>query len=116
MKEALLITNEAMSRRLMWYRNLVVCVAVLLVLSPILALILLSWKPLIGLLLLPPLCGYFAIQDGRIVRRWRNAILAMQRSGGLNLANFCCTIEMHRGYPKKTIKAMLETLDERTVR
>lgn len=115
-KKALQLTQETLHCRARWYRNLVVCVSAVLVLAPAVALVLFSWKPLLGLLLLPLFCAIFTLQDGRIVCSWKDAILAMRRSEDLDLSNFCHAIEAHRGYPQKTIKAMLETLDERTKR
>jgi hypothetical protein len=108
-KEAVDATLQTIERRTRLYRNLVVCISVLSIISILLSIILLSWVPAYGLALLAPLTGAFLYIDSRRVRRWRAGIIDMWRFG-LSLKEFERTITSLRYVPHHSLKGMLSTL------
>jgi hypothetical protein len=109
LKEAVDATLQTIENRTRLYRNLVVCVAIISIASILLSIILLSWVPLCGLVLLPPLTGAFLFLDSRQVRRWQARVIEMWRSG-LILKEFEGTITGFRHVPPHTLNGMLSTL------
>jgi hypothetical protein len=109
LKEAVDATLQTIERRTRLYRNLVVCVATLSIASILLSIILLSWIPACGLILLAPTTGAFLLLDGRQVRRWQACVIEMWRRG-LILKEFERTVTSFRHVPPHSLNGMLSTL------
>jgi hypothetical protein len=108
--EAIEITIRTIEDRARLYRNLVMAVSVVSVLSILLSVLFRHWLPLIGLVLLVPLTGAYLFFDGRLVRRWRAGVVEMTRLRSLDVATFLKTISGFRHLPSNSLKAMLATL------
>ena len=109
-KDALDLTTQTIDRRAYRYRNLVVLVVLVGLVSGIGAVVLLSGLPLLGLLLLLPLCGGFHYLDSVLVNRWGNRLLQMWAEEELDLDAFVESIAAIRLLPPATLGAMLDTL------
>ena len=108
--DAIDITVRTIEGRARLYRNLVVAVSAVSVLSILLAVLFRQWLALTGLVLLVPLTGGFLFFDSRLVRRWRAAIVEMGRFRSLDRATFLKTISGFRHLPPNALKAMLSTI------
>jgi hypothetical protein len=108
--DAIDITLRTIEGRARLYRNLVVAVSGVSMLSIIIAVLCRQWIPFAGLVLLVPLTGGFLFLDSRLVRRWRAGIIEMARMRSLDVATFLKTISGFRHIPPKTLKAMLSTI------
>jgi len=114
--DAIDITVRAIEDRARLYRNLVVAVSAVSVLSIILAVVFRQWLALTGLVLLVPLTGGFLFFDSRLVRRRRAGIVEMMGLRGLDSATFLKTISGFRHLPPSALKAMLVTIPPSIVR
>jgi hypothetical protein len=103
-------TVRTMENRATLYRNLVVAVSAVSVLSIFFMVLLRHWIALAGLVLPVPLTGAFLFFDSRLVRRWRAGIVEMARFRDLDEENFVKTISAFRHLPPNALKAMLLTL------
>jgi hypothetical protein len=103
-------TVRTIKDRARLYRNLVVAVSVVSVLSILLSVLSRQWLALIGFVLLVPLTGGYLFLDSRIVRRWRAGIVEMTRLRSLDVVTFLKTISGFRHLPPNTLKAMLVTI------
>ena len=108
--DAIDITVRTIEGRARLYRNLVVAVSAVSVLSILLAVLFRQWLALAGLVLLVPLTGGFLFFDSRLVRRWRAGIVEMARLRSLDRATFLNTISGFRHLPPNALKAMLSTI------
>jgi len=108
--DAIDITLRTIEERAELYRNLVVAICVVSVLSILMAVLFRQWMPLAGLVLLVPLTGGFLFLDSRLVRRWRAEIVEMGRSRSLDVIAFLKTISGFRHLPPNALKAMLSTI------
>ena len=108
--DAIDITLRAIQHRTKLYRNLVACVGGVSLASLLLAAVLHQWRVLSGLIILVPLTGGFLFRDSRLVCRWRNGILEMARSRGLDVAMFRKTISGFRQLPPHSLQAMLSNM------
>jgi hypothetical protein len=108
--DAIDLTVRAIEGRARLYRNLVVAVSAVLVLSILLSVLFHRWLPISGFVLLAPLTGGFLYFDSRLVRRWRARIVEMTSLRSLERATFQKTISGFRQLPPNTLKSMLSTL------
>jgi hypothetical protein len=108
--DAIDITVRAIENRVRLYRNLVVAVSAVSVLSILLSVLFRHLLALSGLVLLVPLTGGFLFFDSRLVRRWKAGIVEMLRLRGLDRATFLKTISGFRHLPPNALKAMLSTI------
>jgi hypothetical protein len=108
--DAIDITVCTIEGRARLYRNLVVAVSSVSMLSILLAVLFRQWLALTGLVLLVPLTGGFLFFDSRLVRRWRAGIVGMTRLRSLERAMFLKTISGFRHLPPNALKAMLSTI------
>jgi hypothetical protein len=108
--EAINFTLRTIEDRSRLYRNLVVAVSIVSVLSVFSAALFRQWVALTGLLLLVPLTGGFLFFDSRRIRRWRAEIIEKSMMRGLDVAIFQKTIEGFRHLPAGSLQAMLSTL------
>src|SRR5208337_5049595 len=110
MDEALRLTKQAIERRSARFRNLVVGVVLLVTICLVCSLILLSWKPLLGLLLLIPLSGGFVWSDASLVNGWRRSIAELWFRDSLNLDIFSTAVRGMPIFPPGTLGGMLAVL------
>ena len=103
-------TVRTIEDRTRLYRNLLVAVTAVSVLSIFFMVIFRHWIALTGLVILVPLTGAFLFLDSRLVRRWRAGIVEMARFRGLDGENFVKTISAFRHLPPNALKAMLLTI------
>jgi hypothetical protein len=103
-------TVHAIEDRARLYRNLVVSVSAVSVLSILFAVLFRQWIAFTGLVLLVPMTGGFLFFDSRFVRQWRAGIVEMERLRSLDSATFLKTISGFRYLPPNALKAMLSTL------
>jgi hypothetical protein len=109
-KEAMDLTTATIDRRAARFRNLVVLLVILVAVSLLGAVLRLSWLPLLGLLALLPLCGFFIFLDTGLVNRWRQQVLEMWAEERLNLDGFTQAISSLRALPPQTVQGMLGSL------
>ena len=109
-KEAMSLTTQAIEKRVKWFRNLIISVVAVALTSLILALIQLSWQPLMGLILFVPLCGVFLYLDSHLVNHWQERILQMWVQGDLDLTIFYNSMLTIRMFPQRMFQGMLKTL------
>lgn len=108
--EAMRLTMHTIQVRAMRYRNFVIGVVSIAFMSMVWAGITLSWHPLLGLLVLVPLCGVFLSLDTSTVHRWRHQVLEMWIYDRLDLAIFTHAMTTIRPLPSYTLHGMLSTL------
>jgi hypothetical protein len=109
-KDAVDLTTRTIDRRAFHYRNLVVLLVLVVVVCVVWAGVTWSGLPLLGLLLLLPLCGGFLLLDCCLVDRWRERVLRMWTEEDLDLEIFARSIASIRMLPPGTLGAMLATL------
>jgi hypothetical protein len=109
-KDAVDLTTRTIDRRAFHYRNLVVLLVLVVVVCVVWAGVSGSGLPLLGWLLLLPLCGGFLVFDSHLVNRWRERILRMWTEEELDLKIFAECIASIRMLPLGTLGAMLATL------
>jgi hypothetical protein len=109
-KNALELTTRTIDRRTFYFRNLVVVVVLIGLVSIVWAIVRLSVWPLLGLLLWLPSVAVFFILDTLVVNRWRNRLLAMWTDSELRMESFVQTVAAIRLIPPGTLHGMLLTL------
>jgi hypothetical protein len=108
--DAIDITLRTIEDRTKQYRNLVVAVSIVSMVSIVLAVLFRQWLLLAGLIMLVPLTGRFLFFDSHLVLQWRKGILEMARLRGLDVTAFLKAISGFRHVPPNSLKAMLSTL------
>jgi hypothetical protein len=108
--QAMRLTGELLQRRGAQYRNLVVLVVLCLLGGGGAALAARSLAPLLGWLLVPPLCALFIGFDTFSVRRWQAGLLELSRQGLLDLTLFRRMITGVQTLPRESLSALLELL------
>jgi hypothetical protein len=113
LKEAVDLTTRTIDCRAFHYRNLVILLVLVVVVSGVWAAVRWSGLPLLGLLLLAPLCAAFILLDTTLVNRWRRRVLGWWVEGCLPLDNFANAVASLRMLPPGTVRAMVGTLPTR---
>ena len=108
--EAIDTTLRAIQERAGLYRNLVVAVSLVSVLSVCSAVFLRQWLALAGLIILVPLTGAYLLLDTRLLRLWRARIVEMVRSRGLDVTTFTKIISGFRQVPPNSLRVMISLL------
>ena len=108
--DAVEYTVRTIEDRARLYRNLVISVSMVSILSVLLAITLRQWIALAGLLLLSPMTGSFLILDIRRTRQWRLHILKKYRKRELHIPTFRKTISAFAYLPASSLQAMLSTI------
>jgi len=108
--DAVNFTSRVLEKRFRLYRNLVVAVSLVSLVSLVTSIV--WWRPwpLAGLILLIPFTGGFLFLDSRRISRWRNEIVRMCETRTLELAVFVDTISRFRHFPPRTLQGMLASL------
>ena len=103
-------TTRAIDERARYYRNLIVVVVVVILGSMIWTAFLWNWIPLLGFLVLFPICGMYFFLDGRLLQSWRSQLLEPWCQRELDLLAFRPAIEAVPGLPSDSLCSMLATL------
>jgi hypothetical protein len=109
-KEAVGLTTQTIDCRAARYRNTVIALVTVTLITLVWAGIQLSWRPLVGFLLLIPLCGTLLYLDTRLVNRWQQQIMQMWIPGHVQLKTLFDVMLTIKTLPAGTLKSMLETL------
>jgi hypothetical protein len=110
--DAVEYTVRTIEDRARLYRNLVVSVSIVSILSVVLAVTFRQWIGLAGFLLLSPMTGSFLILDIRRTRLWRLHILKKSRKRELHIPTFRKTISAFAYLPASSLQAMLSTISD----
>jgi hypothetical protein len=110
MTEALNLTLRTIEKRMRNYRNLVIAVTALALLSFMCLALFRRLFFLYGFILLVPLVGGFFVIDTRTVRRWRSQILDKSRTGELDLELFLKTAGQLQRFSPSALQNMLSTV------
>jgi len=110
MNTIIILTGLTFNTRSTRFRNLIIAVVALGAVCIIPAVILLSWLPLWGLILLIPLCGGYLFFDARLVDNWRRQVLTEWAAGKLDLDVFIKAVTAIPSLPQRTLQGMLATL------
>lgn len=103
-------TTSAIDARARYFRVAVVAVALVLVVSTAWALWARSFAPLLGMVLVVPVCGAFLSSDQRLLNKWRTELLGVWVDRNLDLAAFRLAMRANAALPKETVEGMLSTL------
>jgi hypothetical protein len=109
-KEGIDLTLRTIEGRACLYRNLLVVVSALLVGSAVGGVVLRSWWPLVGVMLVAPATGTYFALDTRQVHWWTVQILGLWRAKRMSLAAFSSNVLAFPSIPKETVRAMIATL------
>jgi hypothetical protein len=104
------LTFRTIEKRIKRYRNLVVLIVLIAVISLLLAIFCHQWLLVGGLIFLVPLIGGFSYLDSMTVRRWREEILQMSRLRNLDIALFLKTVCEFRRTTPPMLQGMLSTI------
>lgn len=110
MDEVIQHTLRVLERRSRWFRNVVIAVVLIPVASGVGALVAGSWLPLLGLLVLVPVCILFLLLDVWVVQQWQRFLFARWQEGRIKLDVFSHALDAMPQLPKHTVRAMLNTL------
>ncbi|MGB0911754.1 MAG: hypothetical protein ACPGYT_15450, partial [Nitrospirales bacterium] len=109
-KMAIDATTRTIDRRAFYYRNLIVVVVAISLCSIGWSLITWQWVPLLGCLLLFPICGLYFFLDGQLLQRWRSQLLEPWSLKEVDLLAFKPAIEAVPSLPSGSLQSMLMTL------
>ena len=104
------LTARVIESRTRRFRNLVIGVVGISLIATGGALAWWSWRPLMGFVLLVPVCGCFACHDAHLVGKWQRQIMDMWTEGKLDLNDFTGSIMQVRMFPGHTLRTMLADL------
>lgn len=110
LREAVAHTHRVLHKRSTRFRNMVIAVVMIPVVSGIWALVAGSGLPLLGLLVLVPVCVLFLLLDVRAVQQWQRYLFARWQDGSIKLDVLAHAIDAMPQLPKHTVTAMLDTL------
>jgi hypothetical protein len=108
--DAVNLTSRVLEGRMRLYRNLVVAVSLVSLLSMLSALLCWHPWPLAGLILLPALTGGFLVLDSRRVSQWHDEIMRMCQTRALDLPAFVDLVSRLTHLPSHSVQGMLDTL------
>lgn len=108
--EAVGLTTQAIDRRAAFFRNVVIAIVGVSLIAIMWAATQRSWWPLLGFLLLLPICGTILYLDARLVNRWQQQIMQMWVPGHVQLKPLSDVLLTIKTLPARTLKSMLETL------
>ena len=114
MREAYEATTRTLNSRIKRYKILIISIGVAVLGSIIWAIVWRSWSPLLGFVIIIPLCGLFFSGDAMLVNKWQVQILDLWTHDELDIGLFIDTISQVKMFPKDTLQSMLRTLPERT--
>ena len=109
-KIAMSRTTQTIDNRARYFRNQVVAVVIVGMVSIVGAMVAWTLWPLTGLLLLVPICGMFSLFDGKLLNDWRSHLLASWAKQEVDFWGFRAAMEAIPTLPKATLQSMLDTL------
>jgi hypothetical protein len=109
-RTAIQFTTTLIDARSARFKRLVIGFVSVGLVSLLLALILGSGLPLLGLLFLPPLVGGFLCADTLLVNQWREHIMTLWAREQIDLPVVVETIRVVPGMPDKTLAGLLGSL------
>jgi hypothetical protein len=110
--EAMKLTTQTIDIRASRFRYYVISVVIVVLVSTMLTVLQMSWRPLLGFLLLVPLCNTFLYLDNRLVYQWQQQILEQWSQGHLDLTLFVKAITSLSILPSRTLHGMLTLLPD----
>lgn len=110
MEESIRSTTDSLRFRSTRFRNLIVLVVAVSLLSGLVSIIFRSGQPLWGLALLVPLCGAYLYLDAWLVGRWQQQLWRRWAEGKLDVNIFMTAITTIPSLPQKTLGGMLAIL------
>ena len=105
-------TKKTLQKRSLHYRNLVIIISLLLFITPITALISLSWQPLFAWLLIPLAYTLFLYSDQRQLSKWQLTILTDWQQDKLKLQFLAQSLLHLPIFPENTIQSMVALLPQ----
>ncbi|MDY6991274.1 MAG: hypothetical protein SVR94_01540 [Pseudomonadota bacterium] len=108
--QAIRLTQTIIQRRTHYYRNLIILTVFITLTVMLWACLQLSGYPLVILLFLFPLYGFFTYLDNQLVNYWRQQLLTAWGQHQLDLPLFIETLLSLRHLPPQTVTSMLNTL------
>src|SRR5215471_15321706 len=103
-------TTRAIDRRATCYRNLIVAVVLISLVSLDWAVFTWTISPLAGFFLLIPTCGGSFWFDARLVNAWRSHLFAQWVQKNIDFCAFCHAVGAIPTLPQNTLQSMLATL------
>lgn len=109
-RTAIDLTTQTIDKRAKYYRNLIVAVVLTSLASIGWSIAIGSLSPLLGLLLLLPICGLFFFFDAYLLNQWRSQLLQYWVKKEIDFCSFCNAVNAISILPKNTLLGMLESL------
>jgi hypothetical protein len=103
-------TTNTIDTRARYFRNLIVIVVTLTLVSIIGAAVARRFFPLTGLLLLLPTCGFFFVLDSKLLGNWRSRLLEAWAKKDIDFRALYEALNAVPKLPKETLRSMLATL------
>jgi hypothetical protein len=103
-------STKTIDTRARYFRNLIVTVVAVALVSIISAAVARTFSPLAGLLFLFPICGFFFVLDAKLLDNWRSHLFEAWIKKDIDLRAFCEAINAVPKLPKDTVHSMLATL------
>lgn len=103
-------TTQLIQRRANNYRNLVIIVAFVILISISWSIITRTWSPLTGCFFLLPICGLYYTYDNRLLDNWRAQLLDSWAKKQIDFLALVDAINATPTLPKGTVQSMLATL------
>ncbi len=102
--------TQTIQQRARYYRNLVVVVSITIMSSFAWSMIVGQFRPLISLILLFPICGFFFFLDSNLLNKWRSQLFQQWVRKELEFRYFLDTMRAMITLPKGTVEGMLSFL------
>lgn len=104
------LTTQTIDKRARYYRHLVVAVVTVGFISIGLALVIGAFLPLLGLLLLFPMCALYFIMDANVLNQWRARLFEQWIQKEIAFSGFLVALKAIPYLPKETLDVMLTSL------
>jgi hypothetical protein len=103
-------TTDTIDRRARYFRNLIVIVVSVALVSIVSAVIARAFWPLACSLLLLPICGFFFVLDSKLLDHWRSHLLETWVKKDIDFRALCGALNAVPKLPRETVRSMLATL------
>lgn len=103
-------TMRTIDRRAKYYRNLIVAVVLISLISVSLTMCVWALLPLAGFFFLLPVCGLYFVLDSRFLNHWRSQLLKSWAKREIDFRAFSDAVSAIPKLPKGTVQGMLATL------
>jgi hypothetical protein len=109
-RDAIDYTTKTIETRARYFRNLIVAVVTLTLISILWAVVTRTISPLAGILLVVPVCGLFFFLDAKLLDAWRSQLLEAWIEKGIDFRALREAVTGVPMLPKGTVQGMLATL------